>query len=85
MTSYLVLVTVLVLHPCMSQTTTASSATLLMHVFTVRLLCEFFYPRTFDGLCLIEPVIGDNIDDVVVREQYPTMASAKRRDTWDSL
>lgn len=55
-----------------------------MHVMT-RLLCEFFYPHTFDGLCLIEPVIGDNIDDVVVREQYPTMASAKRRDTWDSL
>ncbi|CDH50710.1 hypothetical protein RO3G_03422 [Lichtheimia corymbifera JMRC:FSU:9682] len=52
---------------------------------TSMLLCEFFYPRTFDGLCLIEPVIGDNIDDVVVREQYPTMASAKRRDTWDSF
>ena len=49
-----------------------------------RLVCEFFFPKTFDGICLIEPVIGSNIDDVEVRAKYPTMASYKRRDTWDS-
>ena len=47
-----------------------------------RLVCEFFFPKTFDGLCLIEPVIGDNIDDVEIRALYPTMASKNRRDTW---
>ncbi|KAI8141117.1 Alpha/Beta hydrolase protein [Fennellomyces sp. T-0311] len=51
---------------------------------TSMLVCEFFFPKTFDGLCLIEPVIGDNIDDHAVRAKYPTMASYKRRDTWDS-
>ncbi|KAI9492049.1 hypothetical protein BDB00DRAFT_766060 [Zychaea mexicana] len=51
---------------------------------TSMLVCEFFFPKTFDGLCLIEPVIGDNIDDVEIRAQYPTMASKNRRDTWAS-
>ncbi|KAG2225786.1 hypothetical protein INT45_011454 [Circinella minor] len=49
---------------------------------TSMLVCEFFFPKTFDGLCLIEPVIGGNIDDVEIRAQYPTMSSKNRRDTW---
>ena len=58
----------------------------LLHISNIiynnRLVCEFFFPKTFDGLCLIEPVIGSNIDDVEIRAQYPTMSSKNRRDTW---
>ncbi|KAI9311237.1 Alpha/Beta hydrolase protein [Dichotomocladium elegans] len=52
---------------------------------TCMLLCEVFYPKTFDSMCVIEPVIGAHIDPVVVREKYATMLSAKRRDTWPSF
>ncbi|KAL1931113.1 hypothetical protein VTP01DRAFT_10250 [Rhizomucor pusillus] len=48
------------------------------------LLCEFFYPRTFDAMCLIEPVIGPNIDALKNVAQYPIMASRNRRDEWPS-
>ncbi|ORZ01065.1 Alpha/Beta hydrolase protein [Syncephalastrum racemosum] len=51
---------------------------------TSMLVCEFFHPKTFDGLCLIEPVIRKTIDPVPVRAKYPTMATKKRRDTWPS-
>lgn len=35
-------------------------------------------------MCVIEPVIGANIDDLQVVAQYPVMASRKRRDEWPS-
>lgn len=35
-------------------------------------------------MCLIEPVIGPNIDALKNVAQYPIMASRNRRDEWPS-
>ncbi|ORZ01063.1 Alpha/Beta hydrolase protein [Syncephalastrum racemosum] len=51
---------------------------------TSMLLCEQFFPKTFDGLSLIEPVMRKELAPWPVREKYPEMASKKRRDTWPS-
>ncbi|ORZ00746.1 Alpha/Beta hydrolase protein [Syncephalastrum racemosum] len=46
---------------------------------------EFFYPKTFDGLCMLEPVIRDEVLDVEIRNEFPPIKfTDKRRDTWDS-
>lgn len=58
----------------------ANALTFLLH----RLLCEQFFPKTFDGLALIEPVMRKELAPLPVREKYPEMASKKRRDTWPS-
>lgn len=46
---------------------------------------EFLYPKTFDGLCMLEPVIKDEVLDVAIRNEFPPIKfTDKRRDTWDS-
>ncbi|KAG2237904.1 hypothetical protein INT48_002209 [Thamnidium elegans] len=51
---------------------------------TSMLLLEFFFPKTFDGLCVIEPVLSDMIHPAEIRDMLPTLASGKRRDEWPS-
>ncbi|KAG0168789.1 hypothetical protein DFQ28_001927 [Apophysomyces sp. BC1034] len=51
---------------------------------TSMLLAEHLYPKTFDGLCVIEPVVTKEVHDTQLREMYPVLASRKRRDTWAS-
>ncbi|KAI8384805.1 Alpha/Beta hydrolase protein [Radiomyces spectabilis] len=51
---------------------------------TCMLLCEFFYPKTFDGLTLIEPVMSSQFYDTELRLQIPVLSSRTRRDTWQS-
>ncbi|CAO0793781.1 unnamed protein product [Mucor circinelloides] len=52
---------------------------------TTMLLCEYYYPGTFDGLCLVEPIISGSIHDSAYRSQFPVMAAAKRIDEWRSI
>ncbi|KAI7904316.1 Alpha/Beta hydrolase protein [Cokeromyces recurvatus] len=51
---------------------------------TCMLLCEFFYPNTFNGLCVIEPVMSMFMMDYEIRIQLPVLSSKKRRDEWSS-
>ncbi|GAA5802124.1 hypothetical protein HPULCUR_007585 [Helicostylum pulchrum] len=51
---------------------------------TSMLLLEFFFPKTFDGLCVTEPVLSNMIHEAEIREMLPTLASGKRRDEWPS-
>ncbi|KAI9483916.1 MAG: Alpha/Beta hydrolase protein [Benjaminiella poitrasii] len=51
---------------------------------TSMLLCEFFYPNTFDGLCVIEPVLSTFMIENEFRVQLPMLSSRKRRDEWPS-
>ncbi|KAI9492137.1 Alpha/Beta hydrolase protein [Zychaea mexicana] len=49
------------------------------------ILAEFMNPKTFDGLCIPEPVIGKVIVPHAIRSQFPAIKGAlKRRDTWKS-
>lgn len=49
-----------------------------------RILLEFFYPNTFDGLCVTEPVMSRIMVDAEIRAMFPVLASRKRRDEWAS-
>ncbi|KAI9340116.1 Alpha/Beta hydrolase protein [Pilaira anomala] len=49
---------------------------------TSMIILEFFYPNTFDGLCVTEPVFADKLHDGEIRAMIPTLASGKRRDEW---
>ncbi|RCH95691.1 hypothetical protein CU098_007865 [Rhizopus stolonifer] len=46
------------------------------------ILCEFFFPNTFDGLCVIEPVMSNIFLDAKLASQVPVLASLRRRDEW---
>ncbi|KAI9268078.1 Alpha/Beta hydrolase protein [Phascolomyces articulosus] len=49
------------------------------------ILAEFMFPKTFDGLCIPEPVISKVIAPYLLREQSPPIKGAlKRRDEWKS-
>ncbi|KAL7321086.1 hypothetical protein PS15m_000901 [Mucor circinelloides] len=52
---------------------------------TSMILCEYYYPGTFDGLCVIEPVLSSVMYDGEIKEQFPVLASRKRRDEWPSF
>ncbi|CAO3703870.1 unnamed protein product [Rhizopus stolonifer] len=49
---------------------------------TSMVLLEFYYPRTFDGVCLIEPVLRRELVPMEIRLKGPFFASIKRRDEW---
>ncbi|KAI8968514.1 Alpha/Beta hydrolase protein [Mycotypha africana] len=49
---------------------------------TSMLLCEFFYPNSFTGLCVIEPVLSSFMIPEKIRQQFPVLSSRKRRDEW---
>ncbi|KAI7870002.1 Alpha/Beta hydrolase protein [Spinellus fusiger] len=51
---------------------------------TSMLLLEYIYPNTFDGLCVIEPVLASGVLDVATRSKSQFFDSIKRRDTWPS-
>lgn len=74
--------TVSVLHPCMLQCSIQWEKA--WHVY-IRILCEYYYPGTFDGLCVIEPVLSSVMYDGEIKEQFPVLASRKRRDEWPSF
>ncbi|KAI9320409.1 Alpha/Beta hydrolase protein [Dichotomocladium elegans] len=47
------------------------------------ILAEFFHPKTFDGLCIMEAVISKDFLPFTLRMQFPAIAlTLKRRDTW---
>ncbi|KAG2222607.1 hypothetical protein INT45_008726, partial [Circinella minor] len=49
------------------------------------IIAEFLFPKTFDGLCILEPVIAKVIAPYLLREQSPPIKGAlKRRDEWKS-
>ncbi|KAI8145577.1 Alpha/Beta hydrolase protein [Fennellomyces sp. T-0311] len=49
------------------------------------IIAEFLFPKTFDGLCIPEPVIAKVIAPHELRKQAPPIVGAlKRRDTWKS-
>lgn len=50
-----------------------------------RILCEYYYPGTFNALCVIEPVMSSVMYDGEIKEQFPILASRKRRDEWPSF
>ncbi|CAO3672384.1 unnamed protein product [Rhizopus stolonifer] len=49
---------------------------------TSMILLESFYPRTFDGLCLIEPVLSNTFLPTEIRLKAPIYSSIRRRDEW---
>ena len=51
-----------------------------------RLLAEFMHPGTFDGICVIDPVMNIKPREQSKRgERFPMSAAIlKRRDTWES-
>ncbi|KAI8145903.1 hypothetical protein BJV82DRAFT_510853 [Fennellomyces sp. T-0311] len=52
---------------------------------TSMILAEFFHPRTFDGLCIPEPVINKKIGPYKkLKNSPPILGALKRRDTWKS-
>ncbi|KAL0074612.1 Alpha/Beta hydrolase protein [Phycomyces blakesleeanus] len=51
---------------------------------TSMILAEFLYPKSFDGLCVIEPVMTIGVVDADAWNQAPVLGSLKRRDTWSS-
>ncbi|KAI9009368.1 Alpha/Beta hydrolase protein [Phycomyces nitens] len=51
---------------------------------TSMILAEFLYPKTFDGLCVIEPVMATSVYDSEAWNQAPVLGSRNRRDTWKS-
>ena len=46
------------------------------------ILCEFYFPGTFDGLCVIEPVMSDNFPHGEILAKSPILTTLKRRDEW---
>ena len=48
-----------------------------------RILAEFLCPKTFDGLCIPEPVLNKEIPPYTYAINFPPAIGAlKRRDTW---
>ncbi|KAI8876063.1 alpha/beta-hydrolase [Backusella circina FSU 941] len=49
---------------------------------TSMIIAEFFFPNTFTGLYVTEPVMQDNYIDRELRDMSPLLLSRKRRDEW---
>ncbi|ORX49132.1 alpha/beta-hydrolase [Hesseltinella vesiculosa] len=49
---------------------------------TAMLMLEHMYPKSFNALCCIEPVLVPDIMETEVRAMSPILSSLKRRDTW---
>ncbi|KAI9277799.1 Alpha/beta hydrolase fold-1 [Sporodiniella umbellata] len=48
------------------------------------IILESFYPKTFDGLCLVEPVLLNTFYPTNLRMKAPIYRSINRRDEWPS-
>ncbi|CEI98162.1 hypothetical protein RMCBS344292_12279 [Rhizopus microsporus] len=51
---------------------------------TSMILVEFFFPHTFDGLCVVEPVMSHLFYPMEVKLRSPILSSGKRRDEWQN-
>ncbi|KAL7319837.1 hypothetical protein PS15m_002926 [Mucor circinelloides] len=49
------------------------------------LLCEYYYPGVFDGMCLVEPIISADIHGGAYMSRLPLMAAKNRKDEWRNL
>lgn len=65
---------------------TQAECALTFTISIFRLLAEFMHPGTFDGVCLIDPVMNIKPREQKKRgERFPLSAAIlKRRDTWES-
>lgn len=65
---------------------TQAECALTFTISIFRLLAEFMHPSTFDGVCLIDPVMNIKPREQKKRgERFPLSAAIlKRRDTWES-
>lgn len=65
---------------------TQAECALTFTISIFRLLAEFMHPGTFDGVCLIDPVMNIKPRELRKRgERFPLSAAIlKRRDTWES-
>lgn len=63
---------------------TPSTIDTRINPFFFRILVEYYYPKTFSGLVVIEPVMSDMMFPEEIRENNPLLNAIRRRDEWPS-